>query len=150
LAVIHFLTKGGVNVKLLVPIDGSKASLYAFEKAVEIAKNYHFSMKVLSVVNVRAVSDDRADLVDLMIKDVNDNMDKLIKSTDLTGIDVKTEVVYGVDYTTILDVAERDNVDLIVIGNRGQSRIERFFLGSVANRVIAESKCPVLVIHTEA
>lgn len=137
-------------MKLLVPIDGSKASLNAFEKAVEIAKNYHFSMKVLSVVNVRAVSDDRADLVDLMIKDVNDNMDKLIKSTDLTGIDVKTEVVYGVDYTTILDVAERDNVDLIVIGNRGQSRIERFFLGSVANRVIAESKCPVLVIHTEA
>jgi len=137
-------------VKLLVPIDGSKASLNAFEKAVEIAKNYHFSMKVLSVVNVRAVSDDRANLVDLMIKDVNDNMDKLIKSTDLTGIDVKTEVVYGVDYTTILDVAERDNVDLIVIGNRGQSRIARFFLGSVANRVIAESKCPVLVIHTEA
>lgn len=58
--------------------------------------------------------------------------------------------IYGEAYTTILEVAERDNVDLIVIGNRGQSRIQRFFLGSVANRVIAEAKCPVLVIHTEA
>lgn len=137
-------------MKLLIPIDGSKASLNAFEKAVEIAKNYHFSMKVLSVVNVRAVSDDRAELVDIMIKDTNDTMKELVKNTDLTGIDVETEVIYGEAYTTILDVAERDNVDLIVIGNRGQSRIQRFFLGSVANRVIAESKCPVLVIHTEA
>lgn len=137
-------------MKLLVPIDGSKASLNAFEKAVEIAKNYHFDINVLSVVNVRAVSDDRAELVDIMIKDVNDKMEELVKNTDLTGINVKTEVSYGEAYTTILEVAERDNVDLIVIGNRGQSRIQRFFLGSVANRVIAEAKCPVLVIHTEA
>lgn len=137
-------------MKLLIPIDGSKASLNAFEKAVEIAKNYHFSMKILSVVNVRAVSDDRAELVDIMIKDVNVTMEELVKNTDLTGLEVETEVIYGEAYTTILEVAERDNVDLIVIGNRGQSRIQRFFLGSVANRVIAEAKCPVLVIHTEA
>lgn len=137
-------------MKLLIPIDGSKASLNALEKAIEIARNYHFAMKILSVVNVRAVSDDRAELVDIMIKDVNDRMEELVKNTDLTGIDVETEVVYGEAYTTILDVAERDNVDLIIIGNRGQSRIQRFFLGSVANRVIAEAKCPVLVIHTEA
>ena len=137
-------------MKLLIPIDESKASLNAFKKAVEIAKNYHFSMIILSVVNVRAVSDDRAELIDIMIRDVNDRMKELVKSTDLTGIDVETEVIYGEAYTTILDIAERDNVDLIVIGNRGQSRIERFFLGSVANRVISEAKCPVLVIHTEA
>jgi len=137
-------------VKLLIPIDGSKASLNAFEKAVEIARNYHFDMKVISVVSVRAVSDDRAELVDIMINDMNDKMAELIKNTDLTGINVKTEVIYGEAYTTILEVAEKDNVDLIVIGNRGQSRIQRFFLGSVANRVIAEAKCPVLVIHTEA
>ncbi len=142
--------EGGVKMKLLIPIDGSKASLNAFEKAVEIAKNYHFSMKILSVVNVRAVSDDRAELVDIMIKDVNVTMEELVKNTDLTGLEVETEVIYGEAYTTILEVAERDNVDLIVIGNRGQSRIQRFFLGSVANRVIAEAKCPVLVIHTEA
>jgi len=137
-------------VKLLIPIDGSKASLNAFEKAVEIAKNYHFDMKVISVVSIRAISDDRAELVDLMINDMNAKMEELIKNTDLTGINVKTEVIYGEAYTAILEVAEKDNVDLIVIGNRGQSRIERFFLGSVANRVIAEAKCPVLVIHTEA
>ncbi|MGB4590083.1 MAG: universal stress protein [Clostridiaceae bacterium] len=137
-------------MKLLIPIDGSQASLNAFEKAVEIAKNYHFSMKILSVVNVRAVSDDRAELVDIMIKDVTDKMEELVNKTDLTGVDVETEVIYGEAYTTILDVAEKDNVDLIVIGNRGQSRIERFFLGSVANRVISEAKCPVLVIHTDA
>lgn len=81
-------------MKLLIPIDGSKASLNAFEKAVEIAKNYHFSMKILSVVNVRAVSDDRAELVDIMIKDVNVTMEELVKNTDLTGLEVETEVIY--------------------------------------------------------
>lgn len=137
-------------MKLLIPIDGSKASINAFEKAVEIAKNYHFSMVLLSVVNVRAVSDDRAELTDIMIQDVTDRMNELVKNTDLTGVEVETEVIYGEPYTAILELAERDKIDLIVIGNRGQSRIERFFLGSVANRVIAEAKCPVLVIHTEA
>lgn len=137
-------------MKLLIPIDGSKASINAFEKAVEIAKNYHFSMVIMSVVSVRAVSDDRAELIDIMIQDVTDKMNELVKNTDLSGIEVETEVIYGEPYTAILELAEKDKVDLIVIGNRGQSRIERFFLGSVANRVIAEAKCPVLVIHTEA
>jgi nucleotide-binding universal stress UspA family protein len=36
------------------------------------------------------------------------------------------------------------------MGNRGFSKIKRFFLGSVAQKVISEAPCPVLVIHTEA
>ena len=49
----------------------------------------------------------------------------------------------------ILETGKGVKADLIVMGNRGFSKIKRFFVGSVAQRVISEATCPVLVIHTD-
>jgi nucleotide-binding universal stress UspA family protein len=50
--------------------------------------------------------------------------------------------------TTILDVAEREGVDLIMVATHGRGGMERLFLGSVADRVVHHSACPVLLIPT--
>ena len=50
---------------------------------------------------------------------------------------------------TILDEAERYDADLIIIAASGRSRVERFFVGSTADRVIREARCPVLVIPSD-
>lgn len=77
-------------------------------------------------------------------------LDSIVREFNFSGIEVEKEVMLGEPYMKILEQAREGNFDLIVMGNRGFSRIKRFFLGSVTQRVIAEAACPVLVIHSEA
>ena len=152
-------------MKLLVPVDGSTASVNAVKKAMEIARKDHYSMKIVSIVDSGHVRDKWHELVDSHLqseereeyKDLKlrkENAEKILHAVvtrlDFTGIDVETQVLVGEPYVEILEVANTEKVDLIVIGNRGFSKIKRFFLGSVAQRVISEAPCPVLVIHAEA
>jgi len=54
----------------------------------------------------------------------------------------------GEPFEKIVETAKNGNYDLIVMGNRGFSKIKRFFVGSVTQRVISEAPCPVLVIRS--
>ena len=47
----------------------------------------------------------------------------------------------------ILEVANEENVDLIVMGSSGKSGFDRFIMGSVADKVVNSAKCAVLVVH---
>jgi len=160
-------------MKLLVPVDGSNASVNTVLKAINIAKNYGFDMKLVSVVNSditrsfrrnenlwrqvdgsaisgRSMRLEGDDFTSKMQEDAEKILKSIIDELDFTGVNVQTEVLFGEPYAQILEIAKKDNVDLIVISNRGFSSIKSFFLGSVAQRVIAESNCPVLVIHSDA
>jgi len=90
------------------------------------------------------------DFTSKMQEDADNVLKAILDELDFTGVNVQTEVLFGEPYAQILETANKDNVDLIVISNRGFSSIKSFFLGSVAQRVIAESNCPVLVIHSDA
>jgi len=153
-------------MKLLVPVDGSSASIDAVKKSIEIAKKYNFSIKLINVVNINYLSGmsrneklwaymdgsiiNESDEISHKAKDnavklLNTIMDKL----DFSGIKTEKEVLFGEPYDKILEVAEKEAVDLIVMGNRGFSKIKRFFVGSVTQKVISEAPCPVLVIHSD-
>jgi nucleotide-binding universal stress UspA family protein len=47
----------------------------------------------------------------------------------------------------ILKTSEEENMNIIVIGGSGKHRLERFILGSVAEKVVRDAKCPVLTVH---
>ena len=47
----------------------------------------------------------------------------------------------------ILEVANEENIDLIVMGSSGKSGFDRFIMGSVADKVVNSAKCAVLVVH---
>lgn len=64
------------------------------------------------------------------------------------GVEVTTHAVAGDAADAILDVAEAENADLIVVGNRGMSGAKRFLLGSVSNKVTHHAPCNVLIVHT--
>lgn len=63
-------------------------------------------------------------------------------------IKIETEVIVGTKSiaTEILDYAENNNVDLIVIGTKGRSTFKKILLGSVASSVLAHAHCPVMVV----
>ena len=160
-------------MKILVPVDGSVSSVNAVKKSIEIAQKYNSAVKLINVISPdvsrtfrrnkqfwrqvdgsiisgksKAIRND--EIPKDMLEDSDELLNSIVSKLDLGDIEVSKQVLIGEPYTCILETAEDENFDLIVIGNRGFSNIKNFFLGSVAQRVISESKCPVLVIHTDA
>ena len=62
--------------------------------------------------------------------------------------DVETFARQGDAADAILDVAEEQRADLIVVGNRGMTGAKRFLLGSVPNKVSHHAPCSVLIVRT--
>ena len=58
-----------------------------------------------------------------------------------------TAVLEGEPYKELLEFAEKKEVDLIVLGVRGHSLLEKFLVGSTTDRVISRSDCPVLAVR---
>ncbi|SCP99433.1 universal stress protein [Anaerobium acetethylicum] len=160
-------------MKLLVPVDGSPASLNAVKKSIEIAKKYGFAIKIITSVDFENVPGYRRNksllhqvegpiiTSDYMIADddeievkMKENaaslLDLIVEKFDFSGIEVEKELLEGEPYVKILEQAKDGDFDLIVMGNRGFSKIVRFFVGSVTQKVISEAPCPVLVIPAEA
>jgi len=62
------------------------------------------------------------------------------------GQNVQAAILYGDPVNEIIKFSQSRNADLIVVGTRGKTGIERLFLGSVAEGVVREATCPVLVV----
>ena len=155
-------------MKLLVPVDGSNASISAVKKALELAKKYNFSIKLISVVSAKSseyrrhenawkgidssVISESEELERQLEMKIKENAQRLlnaiISKLDFSGIRVELEVLMGEPYVKIIETARNDNIDMIVMSNRGFSKIKRFFVGSVTQKVISEAPCPVLVVNT--
>ena len=160
-------------MKILTPVDGSKASINAVKKSIEIAEKYDFSIKLVTVITTHESRRDRRnehlwrqvdgsiisgrsvlveeDQFTNKLRDTaNDLLNSITAEFDFGQIKVEKEVLLGEAYEEILEVARDEKVDLIVMANRGFSSIKHFFTGSVVQRVISEASCPVLVIHADA
>lgn len=160
-------------MKMLVPVDGSLASVNAVKKSIEIAQKYDFSVKLLYVVSPavsrtykrneqlwrlmdgsmiegRPLNVSEEELQSILTRSALEILDSTIQKLDFGNIAMEKEVLFGDPYMKILETAEIEKLDLIVMSNRGFSKIRDFFLGSVVQRVISEAKCPVLVVHSEA
>ncbi|MDD2494012.1 MAG: universal stress protein [Tissierellia bacterium] len=154
-------------MKILVPVDGSNASINAVKKAIEIARKYNYSIKLISIVksmdNKRnenlwssvdgSIIVENEELNKNYEKRNKENFEKLLNSIvsklDFNGIKVELDVLLGEPYSIITETAKKENFDLIIMGSRGFSKIKRFFVGSVTQRVISEAPCPVLVIRSD-
>ena len=143
--------------KILVPIDGSAASRKAAEKAIETAKEKSAELTFIYVVNNPDVMSDgqygirtRDDILNLRASTEETGckfLEKFVSELETDNVAVKKEVVSGQPDDEIVKLAKEGEFDLIVMGRRGFSRITRFFVGSVTQRVISDAPCPVLVVQ---
>ncbi len=143
--------------KILVPIDGSDVSLEVATKATEIAKNIGGELTFIKITLNPIPSKinefepfwdpELNGMLDVIKKIENKTLDDIIEKLDLSNMKFEKKFCFGEAYDEILKTAREDNYDLIVIGRRGNSNIKRFFIGSVTQKVISDSPCPVLVIN---
>jgi nucleotide-binding universal stress UspA family protein len=72
---------------------------------------------------------------------------KLVDKAKQSGVRVKPLLLEGIAHERIMQAARSRKADLVVIGTHGRTGFARFFLGSVASRVLAISPCPVLTVR---
>lgn len=142
--------------RILVPVDLSNRTLPLLRYASELAGLYDAAMHVVYAVEPVPLLDVASG--SMTVRDVMPDMRRLAVSRlkdALTRLDFgervpEIHVEEGHAASTILDIATEVRSDLIVIGKQGRSAVERFFIGSVSERVVRHAMCPVLVARVEA
>lgn len=142
--------------RILVPVDGSKNSMRALEKAVELQAlcggeldiltvYRHYSMLEASFSMVRAR--DPGNMDDIMRGHAREVAEEAKAFAKTKGANTpRAFVKNGPVARSIVTFAEEHGADLIVIGSRGMGSIEEYLLGSVSHKVTGLAKCPVLVV----
>jgi nucleotide-binding universal stress UspA family protein len=135
--------------KILVAFDGSEAGKNALREALKLAGDDKSRAAVVSVVppyegdlNAMWTNNIRAS----MQKQSDNNIGEALKIAHEQGITIDTISAEGEIYERIVDLADSENFDLIVMGQKGSSRVERALVGSVTARVIGYSRQDVLVV----
>jgi nucleotide-binding universal stress UspA family protein len=136
--------------KILVAIDGSDASMDAAAHATSISKEYNAELYALHVI--RADVDlfgphETSEFMTRMRNEGEKYLNKVKLNANEKKIQIKTEIISSINIAGgILDYAEENNIDLIVIGTRGRSGFKKLLLGSVASHIVIYAHCPVLVV----
>ncbi len=146
--------------RILVPVDGSPASMKAALMAIDIAKTYGSKITFFSVVRRpeligTAISGGIGYAGDLrkVVEGLTDRqrkmLDEFVEGLNCTDVNCTKDILVGEPYEEIISHAKYIEADLIVMGRRGYSKVQRFFLGSVSQRVVSDAPCPVLVVNED-
>jgi nucleotide-binding universal stress UspA family protein len=145
--------------KILVPLDGSAWSFRAAKYAIKIAKMANAEIVCVHAVVSLPVTVYASPHVDVLIpryieeskKEAQKWYDEVVNIIAKKAGVVKLSAETLVDVSSIADAiisyAERNNVDLIIMGSKGRTGLKKFVLGSVASSVISHAKSPVLVVR---
>jgi nucleotide-binding universal stress UspA family protein len=142
---------------ILVPIDFSEHSKNTVQHATRLASNCGATVILLHVYQTPPVVAVHSRGASLKISELtsteNEAREKLAKAENellQRGVDVIALLRTGSAFQQIAEVACQMNVDLIVIGSHGKSRIKHVVLGSTAEKVVQHAPCPVLVVKTRS
>jgi len=143
--------------RILVPVDFSAHSEHAIRYAATLAGQVGASVELLHVVEeftYGAFSEvyvpNMPDMMQEMINDASTRLASLKTSLFPHGADVETAVFAGRPAATIVERANAGGFDLILMGTHGRTGLSHLFMGSVAERVVRTSRCPVLTLRGEA
>lgn len=135
---------------IILAVDGSDASKKASKKAFYIAKLTGISITAIHVVNIpryalpSTQSSYIEDIVKNMIKNGEKILDQTIKLGSEMGVKVKKKLVEGSPDDYIIKNANKD--DLIIMGSRGHSTIDRILIGSLSEKVLHHSYSTVMIV----
>jgi nucleotide-binding universal stress UspA family protein len=142
---------------IVVGTDGSSTAKEAVRQATELAESVGAKLHVVSAyepVPEGRLLEERQEMPEDMQwmanprEDVNTTLEEAANGIKAAGVEVATHAREGDPADAILDVAEEQGVDLIVVGNKGMTGAKRFLLGSVPNKVSHHAPCSVMIIRT--
>lgn len=146
--------------KVLLAVDFSAATDDVVVVGVAFARNYGAQVRLLNVIEegfafsgLDGMSLPVEDLATLQnysaarLASLQGKMDALVDTLKQGGLEVEGRVITGHPAAMIVDEAERDGFDAIFMGSHGWSGIKKFLMGSVAENVVKNSRCSVMVVR---
>ncbi len=146
--------------RILLPTDGSKNSERAIIHAVRLADKHDAEIIILNAVDSVYLAglpeDDLITESEIVLEEesteVTENVKSIIKKyseeydLDFSKVKLTSLTVEGDAGDKIIEVSEKRDIDIIVIASSGKHRLDRFLLGSVTEKIVHNSKVPILVI----
>ena len=140
-------------MKILVALDNSNYATRVLDKAIEMTKLHEgVSLTAVNVINFAPYFMNVGEMAPDVQESIRAQADKLCAWAEEHAKEqgLAVDAVVQESYSpadAIVKYAEKNEIDMIVIGHKGQSAIERFLLGSVAVRVVSHAPCSVLVVR---
>jgi universal stress protein A len=134
--------------KILCPVDFDENSIAALKVAGELARESGAIMEVLHVIPINIQPADAPVFLEVYSRQERDSQTKLAELAKTHLVEVKAELktAIGQPAASIIHAQKAMGAEIIVMGTHGRHGIAHLFLGSVAERVVRESPCPVLTI----
>ena len=142
---------------IVVGTDGSDTATQAVRQAIDLASSLHATLELVSAyepVPAKRLREERLEAPEDLQwainprEDVDTTLEAAAALASEAGVEANVYARQGDPADAILDVAEEQEADLIVVGNKGMTGARRFLLGSVPNKVSHHAPCSVLIIRT--
>ncbi|WP_440008875.1 universal stress protein [Halomicrococcus sp. SG-WS-1] len=135
---------------ILVPTDGSEGAEAAIGPTVDIASTYDARIHALSVIDTMAMGTDVGSgaILDALEESAQSAVETIEEQATQASVSaVETAIEHGNPYRGIRSYVEEHDIDLVVMGTHGRSGIERYLLGSVAEKTVRTSPVPMMTVR---
>lgn len=142
------LTKGE---NILIAVDGSRDSDFALEQAFSMANTCNSRLYAITVIDTYPKQiEGTPGIKEQMEKEARSLLQKVEAKAKEQNIPVETVVHWARHpHEAIITESKEKGIDLIVLGTHGRTGLKKFFMGSVAQKVIGYARCPVMVVPSE-
>jgi nucleotide-binding universal stress UspA family protein len=131
--------------RILIPTDGSDSALVAAEYGLELGQSTNALVFAIHVFDLNSISSIEYPNEEQYIQKISEGyVNKIVEMGEKIGVKVEPLISSGDPAIGIIDISQ--NYDLIVMGTLGRTGLSHAILGSVAEKVVRLSKCPVLVV----
>lgn len=142
---------------IVVGTDGSSTATAAVQRAADLASGAGAALHLVSAYKIANLMMASPEGIAMGLaaqgdydphKEAENLLEETATKVRVDGVNVLTYAVPGDPADALIDVAEQQGADLIVVGNKGMSGVKRFLLGSVPNKVAHHAPCTVMIVRT--
>lgn len=145
--------------KSLVAINGRKSSVDAAMYSIMMARTYGIQLKFVYVVDTATlkylmnnrflIADEKSDFEEKLTADGKSYLSYVQNLAKSKGVNCETEIRFGGIFTEIIKTADEFEADMIILGSSDSSASRKSSLSRDENEILANAKCPVMVVHKE-
>ncbi|HWB12148.1 MAG TPA: universal stress protein [Gemmataceae bacterium] len=119
----------------------------SFAACEELARAYFNKLKEGRAKGEGGHEDPAQEFLECVERETNDRLRALVSSPLLAGLHIQMAIRYGSPVDEISQYVRQNRIELLVLGTHGHTTINHFIIGSVAERVVRKSPCPVLTVR---
>jgi len=139
---------------IMAPTDFSEYSKQAVTSALELAQKFGAKLTILHVIELPPYPVEgyvppslSATFMDDLERQATADLAQLVPEASAANVEVARVIAVGTPYRKIIETAEAEQVDLIVMATAGRTGFSHLVMGSIAERVVRTATCPVLTIR---